>query len=63
MWSKHKIIKLQVAINAVSEQKVAEIQKKNTKNKNKTQLDIVLEISQHPPREYASEQVGLVRTH
>lgn len=59
MWSKHKIIKLQVAINAVSEQKVAEIQNNN----NKTQLDIVLEISQHPPREYASEQVGLVRTH
>ena len=33
------------------------------KKKKKTQLDIVLEISQHPPREYASEQVGLVRTH
>ena len=31
MRSKHKIIKLQVAINAVSEQKVAEIQKKKKK--------------------------------
>ena len=35
MWSKHKIIKLQVAINAVSEQKVAEIQKKKQKTKTK----------------------------
>lgn len=33
MRSKHKIIKLQIAINAVSEQKVAKIQKKkNPKN-------------------------------
>lgn len=35
MKSKHKVIKLQVAINAVSEQKVAEIENKN--------LDIVLD--------------------
>lgn len=52
MRSKHKIIKLQIAINAVSEQKVAEI---HTKNYQKTQLDIVSEISQCPPREYAPE--------
>ena len=63
MRSKHKIIKLQVAINAVSEQKVAEIQKKKKKNQPQTQLDIVSEISQCPPREYAPEQVGLFRTH
>ena len=62
MRSKHKIIKLQIAINAVSEQKVAKIQKKK-KKKPKTQLDIVSEISQCPPREYAPERVGLVRTH
>ena len=35
MKSKHKIIKLQVTINAVSEQKVAEIEYKN--------VDIVLD--------------------
>lgn len=33
------------------------------KKTQKTQLDIVSEISQCPPREYAPERVGLVRTH